>query len=352
MGVQRFVCENLWEVKDRFQLLDVRTPAEFEKGHIPGAKNLPLFSNEERAIVGTCFKKDGPEEAFLKGLELVGPNMTFFVKKANELAPRKKIAIHCWRGGKRSGSMAWLLDQAGFDVAVLEGGYKAYRTYILQQFGSLPLQLIMLGGKTGSGKSVILEFLEKKGQQIIDLEGLANHKGSAFGTIGEYTQPTVEQFENTLFELLLQLDCSKPVWVENESRGIGKIYLPEGFWKQMKNAPLVNIEVPLNNRLDHLVQIYGTTNLEELKEAFQKIKKRLGGKHLKEAINYIDHNNLKEAAAIALRYYDKTYTYNLSKNQAPKIYQLDFEHMNFDIIANSLITFLTNKIVQPNNEAI
>ncbi|NJN34457.1 MAG: tRNA 2-selenouridine(34) synthase MnmH, partial [Saprospiraceae bacterium] len=134
--------------------------------------------------------------------------------------------LYCWRGGKRSGSMAWLLSFAGFDVATVAGGYKNYRNLVLQSFENQSLKLIILGGKTGSGKTQILKELEKKGEQIIDLEALAHHKGSAFGWIGEEKQPSSEQFENSLFEVIRKIDPTKRVWVENESRNIGTVFIP------------------------------------------------------------------------------------------------------------------------------
>ena len=170
--VNTFKIADLWDEEKERIILDVRTPAEFEKGHIPNALNLPLFSNEERSIVGTTYKQIGPEKALLQGLDFVGDKMVYFVEKAAVLAPKKKIAVHCWRGGKRSSSMAWLLDLAGFDVKVLNGGYKAYKRYLQDQNQIQNFNFIVLGGKTGSGKTHILKALMTIGEQVIDLENL------------------------------------------------------------------------------------------------------------------------------------------------------------------------------------
>ncbi|HHH49493.1 MAG TPA: tRNA 2-selenouridine(34) synthase MnmH [Saprospiraceae bacterium] len=324
-------------------ILDVRTPAEFLQGHIPEAKNFPLFSNEERKEVGTLYKQVSPEEAYLRGLELVGLKMRSFVEQAKVLAPQKKLAIHCWRGGKRSQSMAWLLANAGFDVVTLKGGYKAYRNYVLNEFEKNNYQIIVLGGRTGCAKTTILHELQKLGEQVIDLEGMAHHKGSAFGWIGEDVQPSTEHFENTLLFELQKLDQNKRIWVENESRGIGKIFIPNGFWKKMKSASLINIERPLEERVQHLVDTYTQESKEDLLIAFQKIKKRIGGQNLKMAEAALSDNDYSQAAKIALGYYDKTYQYNLEKNNSPQIFNISYHDKNSKEIAEELISFCKQK---------
>ena len=324
-------------------ILDVRTPAEFLQGHIPGAVNFPLFTNEERVVVGTLYKQHSPEEAYLKGLEFVGVKMRSFVERAKALAPEKKLGIHCWRGGKRSQSMAWLLRNAGFDVLTLQGGYKAYRNYVLAEFENSDYNIIILGGRTGCAKTTILHELQKLDEQIIDLEGIANHKGSAFGWIGEELQPSTEYFENILLYELQKLDSKKRIWVENESRGIGKIFIPQSFWKKMKAAALINIERPLDIRVQHLVDTYTHESKEDLLVAFQKIKKRLGGQNLKMAEAAVKENHFAAAAKIALHYYDKTYQHNLEKNISPQIFNINYTNKNTKEIAEDLILFCNQK---------
>lgn len=317
-------------------LLDVRSPGEFENGHIPGALSFPLFSDKERAEVGTLYKQAGKEEAMETGLRFVGPKLEEFVKKAKEIAPARKVMLHCWRGGQRSASMAWLLQQAGFEVTVLTGGYKAYRHYVLDGLQKTDLKIVILGGKTGSGKTKILKALSETGEQIIDLEGLANHKGSAFGFIGEAIQPTVEQFENMLFEAILALDVSKRVWIENESHSIGRIFITDGFWAKMKIAPLISIEIPDEARIKNLLDDYVLTDKSDLETAFRKIEKKLGGQNFKEALSALEHNDYATAAHIALRYYDKTYQYGLDNASAADIRHLVFDHGNPKHIARDL----------------
>ena len=176
---------------------DVRTPAEFDQGHIPQAHNLPIFTNEERVQVGTTYKQIGREEAILLGFKFTGPKWGTFIKQALVFAPEKKIALHCWRGGMRSGAMAWALTLYGFEVYLLNGGYKSYRRWAIEQF-SQAFNLLILGGMTGSGKTQILHAIKNSGEQMIDLEDPAQHQGSSYGSMGTLIQPSQEQFENNL----------------------------------------------------------------------------------------------------------------------------------------------------------
>jgi tRNA 2-selenouridine synthase len=344
--VKRVALKDWWNTRKQSVLLDVRTPAEFEKGHIPGALNLPLFSNDERAEVGTIYKQEGPEPALLRGLELVGPKMRGFVERARDLVPDRKLTVHCWRGGNRSASMAWLLDLAGFEVEILEGGYKAFRKFVLDGFFKKKLNLTVLGGKTGTGKTSILHALREKGEQVIDLEGLANHKGSAFGWIGEDPQPTSEHFENRLFDVFSSLESEKPTWIENESRTVGKVYIPQGMWDQMKAAPLVNIEFPLEERIRHLVDTYTQTEAEDLKVCFRNLKKRLGGQNVKAGLEALERNDYATAVKIALTYYDKTYQYQLDNSPAPEVHMLSFDQLNPEVIAKTLIRFRSDGVME------
>ncbi|MDO8367837.1 MAG: tRNA 2-selenouridine(34) synthase MnmH [Saprospiraceae bacterium] len=335
LPTQQFLEEGTQRV-----ILDVRSPSEYAQGHIPEALSFPLFSDEERAAVGTTYKQVGKEEAMELGLRFVGPKMEQFVKQAKLLAPNRQLAVHCWRGGQRSGSMAWLFRQAGFDVVTLEGGYKAYRHHVLESLSETDLKLVVLGGRTGSGKTKILHALRGLGEQIIDLEGLAHHKGSAFGFIGEAPQPTVEQFENDLFENIVPLNPTRRVWVENESRSIGRIYIPDGFWSKMKIVPLVIIGIPDEARIENLLADYVLTDRAELVTAFQKIATKLGGLQLKTALESLEAGDFAAAAHIALAYYDKTYQYGLDSSISPDVRRLEFEHGDAEEIARALAQLL------------
>jgi len=311
------------DVSKSLPVVDVRSPAEYRQGHIPGAINMPLFDDEERKITGTLYKNSGRYDSFLRGLEFVGPKLAHFVKQAHKAAPKHSLALHCWRGGLRSQSMAWLLATAGFQVSVLEGGYKAYRRHVLESFSNSP-QLLVLGGMTGSGKSLILRELAQKGEQIIDLEALANHKGSAFGGIGYNHQPTNEQFENNLCAIISLLDPEKTTWIEDESQGIGRVQIPTGLYRKMRSAPVVLIELSPKIRVSRLVNEYSEIQTELLRLSIDLIAKRLGGQNTKKALEALDKKDFKMAAAILLSYYDKAYLSGLSKRTAESIYPLKF----------------------------
>ncbi|HNM27739.1 MAG TPA: tRNA 2-selenouridine(34) synthase MnmH, partial [Saprospiraceae bacterium] len=230
-------------------------------------------------------------------------------------------------------SMAWLMQTSGFDVVTLSGGYKSFRRYALDYFERLPFRFVVVGGRTGSGKTHILHALQAQGEQVLDLEGLARHKGSSFGSIGELPQPTVEQFENDLMMRLHELDPGRRVWVENESRSIGRVYIPEGLWQQMKRSPLLNIEIPHRDRVQNLVADYAHFPVAELEAAFQRIDRKLGGLRLQNALEALQNGNFVLAAELALEYYDKTYQHGLDNNPSPDIHMLAFEHSDFEKIA-------------------
>lgn len=297
---------------------------------------MPIFDDAERAQIGTVYKQQGSGPATLLGLEFVGPKMRLLVERAQELAPAGNAILHCWRGGQRSGALAWLLDFAGFEIEVLDGGYKAYRAEVHTGLATPSHPFVVLGGRTGSGKTELIQQLAELGEQVIDLEGLANHKGSAFGWIGEDNQPTTEQFENDLFEILRQLDPRRRIWMENESRGIGHVYLPVEFMEQLQNSMLLNIDVPRESRIKRLVEMYAKKK-EELIASFQKIERKLGGQHLKSAIKALDRGDFESATEIALVYYDKAYQYGLDNSRACSVINLDLAGLSIVDQAQKLI---------------
>ena len=181
----------------RYQLVDVRSPSEFAQGHIPGAVNVPLFFDEERHVIGCTYKDDGRPEAVLKGLEFVGPRMAELAKQGQQLAERGHLLLYCARGGMRSDSVGWLWERMGLGGQRLAGGYKTYRKWVLAQ-SSGSRTFLIIGGKTGSGKTELLHHLSGSGEQILDLEALAHHKGSVLGNLGQPPQPTQQQFENEM----------------------------------------------------------------------------------------------------------------------------------------------------------
>jgi tRNA 2-selenouridine synthase len=314
------------ELKDPVPLADVRTPAEFAHGHIPGAFNLPLFSDEERVSIGTTYKQVGKEAAILLGFDFTGNKWSGFIRQAMEMAPGKKIAVHCWRGGMRSGAMAWALNLYGFEVYQLEGGYKQYRRWVLDQFEAT-YSLFVLGGMTGSGKTRILHELHTLGEQVIDLEELAQHRGSSFGSMNKMVQPTQEQFENNLASQLNALDKRRKIWVEDESSSIGKRTIPRPFWDQMVTSFLIDLNVSAGQRLEALVHEYGSLNKDFLIECTERIRKRLGLDQAKNAVVAIKEGRIADFIRVVLIYYDKTYRTSLARRDAGHVLKVHLENI-------------------------
>ncbi len=298
--------EEFLQKRSKCPVIDVRSPSEYKQGHIPGAVNIPLFQDEERAIVGTLYKQRGKYEAVKAGLDLLGPKLSAILRRSRRVIGNSEALIYCWRGGLRSESIAWLLNLSAIKCQVLKDGYKAYRRFHHTIFLT-SYQLMVLGGPTGSGKTEVLHQIKMKGHQVIDLEDLANHKGSVFGGIGNSSQPTTEQFQNNLFEAFYALDRKKPIWVENENQVIGNVVLPEIFYDKIINSPLIQLQVSKNIRVQRLVNDYGPLNKEEITKAISKIEKRLGNLNMKTAINALEKGDLIQTADILLTYYDKAY---------------------------------------------
>jgi tRNA 2-selenouridine synthase len=338
MPAEKINIEQFLELSKRHPMIDVRSPGEYNHAHIPGAFSLPLFTDVERAEVGTAYKQKSREIAIKIGLDFFGPKMKKMVEEVESVISRQRstisdqpsvnnstglktancILVYCWRGGMRSGAVSWLLDMYGFKVYTLAGGYKKFRNYVLASFKK-EYSFKILGGYTGSGKTETLKQLKKHGEKIIDLEDLANHKGSAFGNIGLPKQPTQEMFENILAEKLHNLqsqttlaadiglttaDC---IWLEDESQRIGLVNIPTEFWKTMRKSPVYFLDIPFEERLKHLVEEYGSLDKEKMIDAIGRIRERLGGLEAKNAIMHLESNNTIESFRILLRYYDKWY---------------------------------------------
>jgi tRNA 2-selenouridine synthase len=294
----------------------VRSPAEYEQGHIPGAISFPLFDNDERSRVGICYKHQGRDAAVELGLAIAGPKLASFVAQAKRLAPNRILRIHCWRGGMRSGSMAWLMETAGFQVSLLDRGYKGFRQWVRSTFAT-PKPILTLGGMTGTGKTVILHALAEQGEQILDLEHDANHRGSSYGNLGLPPQPSTEQFENLVAVQWVNVDHKRPVWIESESRMVGTCRVPDELFSQMVTAPIFQVERSRSERIARLLEAYGSSDREQLIAATERLRKRLGGERTQAAISFIQQGNLVEAIELVLNYYDKTYLFDLHRRDVP-----------------------------------
>ena len=324
MGIVKVPVDKFVELAESYPVFDVRSEGEYDHAHIPGALNLPLFNNEERKVVGTIYKQQSRKDAIKTGLEYFGPKMKEMVLFAEKIIDHKEkgnktLLVHCWRGGMRSAGVAWLMDLYGFNVYTLVGGYKAFRNWVIQQYKT-DTAINILGGYTGSGKTIVLDAMRELGEPVVDLEELAGHKGSAFGNIGLPKQPSQEMFENKLGVALNNTRKSfpnKPIWIEDESQRIGMVNLPLDFWLMMRRSPVTFLDIPFEERLSYLVDTYGKLNPAELKEAIMRIQKRLGGLETKTAVYFIEENDMRGCFSILLKYYDKHYGKALQNRDDP-----------------------------------
>ncbi|HVF97917.1 MAG TPA: tRNA 2-selenouridine(34) synthase MnmH [Flavisolibacter sp.] len=347
--MRRVTIEEFLAGSEKALLLDVRSPAEYAHAHIPGAVSLPLFTDEERKVVGTAYKQVSRQVAIKIGLDAFGPKMRRMVEQVETLVTERwplnaknatneqpspvTVFVYCWRGGMRSGAVSWLLNLYGFNVTVLAGGYKSFRNYALQTFEQ-PFTISLIGGYTGSGKTMLLKGLQSAGEHIIDLERLASHKGSAFGNIGLPAQPTQEMFENRLcFELhrvsgdLSAVNAAIPnsllttphspvtIWLEDESQRIGLINIPPVIWQTMRGSRIYFLDIPFEERLQYLVAEYGILDKEKIKAAIQRITKRLGPLETKNALQFLQEGAIEDCFRILLQYYDKLYKKGLYNRQ-------------------------------------
>jgi len=363
MPITRLLIEDFITQSQGQPIFDVRSPAEYEHAHIPSAKNLPLFSNEERKVVGTAYKQESKQRAIKIGLEYFGPKMVKMVEEAEQLVEatgnkeKKKeeakiIFVYCWRGGMRSAGVAWLLDLYGFKVYTLVGGYKAYRNWVLKQFEK-EYPITIIGGYTGSGKTETLHRLAAMKESVLDLEGIASHRGSAFGNLGQPVQPKQEMFENLLatrlYELMV-LQQATHIWTEDESQRIGEVNIPIKFYSYLRTRTLYFMDISFEERLNYITEQYGKFEKEKLISATIRIQKRLGGLETKTAVNCLLENDIKGAFVILLKYYDKFYNksmHNQRENVEMLMHKIVTETVNPSLNAEQVKRVHRNRVVNP-----
>lgn len=328
--------EEFLSLRKELPVLDVRSEGEFLAGHIRGAINIPLLTNHERVAVGTAYKQQGQAQAIKLGFQLVGPRLSDIISEAEKVSAGKELLVHCWRGGMRSNNFCQFVSMAGMKTHPLQGGYKAYRHYMLESLKK-PMQFVLLTGCTGSGKSEVLRSLKAKGEQVIDLEALAKHKGSAFGGLLMPDQPSTEQFQNELCEEILSFDLTRRIWVEDESIAIGKIFLPNEFWKQMAKSPLIQMDVSKEVRVQRLVDEYGSADREEFLTIMGKIVSKLGGQHYNQAKEKLTGGDMHSVIGILLTYYDKAYLKSIEKRKDRVKLTLPWDGRNIENISTQLL---------------
>ena len=316
-------------------IVDVRAPVEFTKGHIPGAVNIPLLTNEDRHQVGLCYRRNGHHAAVHLGLQLVGPRMADLAQMGVETAVNGEIAVYCQRGGKRSQSLSWLWSQMGLTVHRLDGGYKSFRKWVGQTL-EVPRTYVLLAGSTGVGKTAYLHLLTQVGEKVVDLEGLAHHKGSAFGAIGEQSSPVQGHFENKLAMQLWSYGEGSPIWMEAESRRIGNCQIPDPVYMEMKRSYRIYIDCSRPQRVTRLCTDYQSASIEEIERALAAIRKRLGSELYNQALKDLYAHNRAGVVATVLDYYDRRYAKHRKTYAAQIIATIDVSELTDDAVVSRL----------------
>ncbi|AFQ44671.1 tRNA 2-selenouridine(34) synthase MnmH [Desulfosporosinus meridiei] len=332
---------------DKPILIDVRSEGEYAEATIPGAFNIPLFNNEERAEIGTTYTQTSPSLARELGLNIVSPKLPNLVNQVGELAKKGPLVLFCWRGGMRSKSIATVVDLMGIPIYRLQGGYKAYRNQVVEYFQKkLPFQVVVLRGNTGAGKTELLKRLRADGYPAIDLEKLANNRGSVFGAMGLGEPPSQKKFEGLLYEELASLRDFSYIIVECESKRIGRVSLPASFYTEMQEGIQILQYDNLENRVQRLILEYTSVPnaIQEIRIALERLIKTLGHIKVNELKTLLDTNCLDKFTELLLvDYYDKLYAYPNEPN-SNYAYYIDYEKSERAI--RELECYLDEKVAQ------
>lgn len=328
-----------WQDKPYDMIIDVRSESEFAEDHIPGAVSMPVLNDRERDEIGTMYKQVGAFEAKRRGATLVARNIAAHIDTHLGAAPRHFTPlVYCWRGGQRSGAMARILSEIGWKVTLLDGGYKTYRKAILDGLDTLPpaLRFIMLRGRTGTAKTRILRAATDAGAQVIDLEGLASHRGSLLGPEPGHPQPSQRQFESLLFAVMRQLDPARPVFIEAESNKIGDLHVPRALWHRMREAPALQVVAPLAARVKFLLADYDhiIAEPERLKPLLSWVVTRIGHDRVEGWRSCIDAGDWAGFVKHVLEdHYDPAYDRSAAARQHVDLGELTVDSLDDEVIA-------------------
>lgn len=302
--------EELYQLEDKV-LVDIRSPSEYRDFHIPGALNVPLFEDQEKRLIGLIYRGEGLEKAKSLGYEIAWGKFQRLLQTFRELKSRHKhVVVYCWRGGLRSQELCKALSSMGVEVLRLQGGYRAYREFILKDMERVlqHKEFLVLTGKTGVGKTRLIRRLKEEGYPAVDLEGLAKDRGSVFGKVGIEERVSQKLFDALLYE---ELRTDAPLLlVEDESRLIGNLHLPQAFWRKKEQGVFVEVQASLQSRLKNLVEDYTAYPnwQEQVRKSIHKIRKYLGEQKCEVALNMLSAGKVEELALFLMKeYYDRTY---------------------------------------------
>ena len=308
--------EDIYTLEERI-LVDIRSPSEYEEFHIPGAINIPIFEDEEKRLIGLVYRREGVEKAKELGYEIAWEKLQSLLERFRNLKrDYKNVVVYCWRGGLRSQELCRVLRSMGIEVLRLEGGYRAYREFILRDMERLleGKTFLVLTGKTGVGKTRLLRRLKEEGYPVIDLEALAQHRGAVFGRVGIKKRISQKMFDALLYEELKRINSDLLI-VEDESRVIGNIHIPDSLWNKKEQGFFLEIETSLERRLKNIIEEYTAFEgwQEEVKSSIGKIRKYLGEEKYKNAISMLEEGRIEDLALFLMtEYYDKAYKLNKS----------------------------------------